>query len=490
MNPKIYDILVIGGGINGTGIACDAAGRRLSVALCEQNDLASGTSSASTKLIHGGLRYLEQGEFRLVHEALNEREVLMAKAPHLISPLTLVLPHSKQLRPRWMLRLGLWLYDHLGRRVTLPKSRHVAFHHTLMGEPLKPSFTDGFTFSDCWVDDARLVVANAQAAQQHGADILTQTAVEQVHVVDNQWHVDVYDKTTEQRRTVCARVLVDATGPWLNQSEKRLTLSKGSHIIVRQTYPGTHAYLIQHTDNRVIFVIPYEKHFTLIGTTDVFYHGNLSHVEIDAAEQTYLLDAYNAYFKQALTADDVVSSYAGVRPLLDDGSDNLAQTTREYLLPLTLRDNAPLLSVLGGKLTTYRTLAEQAMEKLAPFFPHMGPVWTKQAPLPGGDLPGKSLEGYIGLLSTQFPYLTTAEITRLAHLYGSNVEKMLAGCVSKNDLGEYFGAGCYEKELRYAMEHEWVKKPEDFLYRRTKLYLPLSREEQKRIVDWFKINKV
>ncbi len=486
MNQKIYDILVIGGGINGTGIACDAAGRGLSVALCEQNDLASGTSSASTKLVHGGLRYLEHGEFRLVHEALNEREVLMAKAPHLISPLTFILPYQKQLRPRWLLRIGLWIYDHLGHRITLPKSHAISFQETSFGEPLKASLKDGFMFSDCWADDARLVVENAMAARAHGAAIFTYCTAQQFHVDNGIWHVSVHDNLTQQSNTLYAKALVNATGPWVKG--KHIRLVKGSHLIVKQTYQGSHAYLIQHTDGRVIFVIPYQQHFTLIGTTDVVYHGDPSVATLDDMERDYLLNAYNTYFKKTLNEKDIISHYSGVRPLVDDGTQKLSKITREYVLTLDTQSQAPLLSVLGGKITTYRTLAENTLEKLLPFFPKMGSAWTKTALLPGGDIPEKSLLTYIQRLHSQFLFLSDAEISRLVHLYGTCTEKILAGCTNKKDLGEYFGEGCYEKELQYAIKEEWVKKPEDFLCRRTKLYLTLSAEERKKVVAWFERN--
>lgn len=478
-----YDLVVIGGGINGAGIAADAAGRGLSVLLCEQHDLASGTSSASTKLIHGGLRYLEQGEFRLVHEALNEREVLMAKAPHLISPLSLVIPYQQQLRPKWLIRLGLWIYDHLGQRVTLPKSRGLRLAGTSFGNPLKASLTDGFIYSDCWVDDARLVLANALDAKAHGATILTYTRVTRTYVEDNIWHIETEDVLTYEKKSFTAKMLVKATGPWMNDPDFKLELVKGSHIIVKQTYPGPHAYLIQHTDKRVIFVIPYQHEYTLIGTTDVLYHGLPDAVSIDADEKQYLVDAYNMYFKQTLQLSDIVSDYAGVRPLIDDGKKNPSETSREYTLTVKETDGAPVLSVFGGKITTYRTLAEHAINLLKPFFPRMGPAWTKHAPLPGGHC--RDLNALIRDCAGRYPFLSRDEITRLVHLYGTDTDLLLKDCRTKADLGEYFGAGCYERELQYAKAHEWVRKPEDFLYRRTKLYLGLSEADILRIRQRF-----
>ena len=480
---KIDDLLVIGGGINGAGIAADAAGRGLSVTLCEQNDLASGTSSASTKLIHGGLRYLEQGEFRLVHEALNEREVLMRKAPQLISPLSFVIPYQEQLRPRWLIQLGLWLYDHLGRRVTLPKSKRLNFADNAYGAPLKPSLTDGFIYSDCWVDDARLVLANALAAQSLGAHIHTYTEVTSTTATNGIWHVTIYNKFTKKSDTLYAKALVKATGPWLHDPDFKLQLVKGSHIIVPQVYDGDQAYLMQHSDNRVIFVIPYEHHFTLIGTTDVLYEGEPEHVQIDEDEKAYLVDAFNQYFKKSLTIGDIVADYSGVRPLVAENNDNPSQTSREYMLVVKETNLAPQLEVLGGKITTYRTLAEHALKSFAKYFPNMKPAWTKSTPLPGGDM--DDFNAFVIMMAGRYPFLSRDEVTRLAHLYGTQMEKLLESVRSKSDLGEYFGAGCYERELKYSIEHEWVKRAEDFLYRRTKLYLLLTPIERERVERWF-----
>jgi glycerol-3-phosphate dehydrogenase len=488
MKNNVYDIIVIGGGINGTGIALDAAGRGLSVALCEQNDLASGTSSESTKLIHGGLRYLEHGDFKLVHEALNEREVLMAKAPHIISPLSFIIPYQPQIRPQWLIRLGLWLYDHLGLRVTLPKSRAVVLKNSPLGAPLKNIFTDGFMYSDCWVDDARLVVENAMAAKALGADIFTQCKVERYGADNGIWEVEVqYEGRTQ---VLHSKALVNATGPWIQSQSIRTKLVKGSHIIVPRIYEGDHAYLIQQADKRVIFVIPFQQNFTLIGTTDKVYHGDPGKAHIDDDEKSYLVTAFNQYFETKLSEKDIVAAYSGVRPLVDDGKHNPSDTTREYLLLLEQIQDAPILSVFGGKITTYRTLSEHALNKLAPFFPHIKSAWTKQAILPGGDLPNGSLSQYIATVQSRFPFLSFDELSRLAHLYGTRVNMILDGSTSKTDLGEYFGGGCYERELRYAIDHEFVKKPEDFLRRRTKLYLTLNPSEIKKISVWIEKNGV
>lgn len=472
MTTSSYDMLIIGGGINGAGIAADAAGRGFSVALCEQADLASGTSSASTKLIHGGLRYLEQGDFTLVREALQEREVLLAKAPHLISPLSFVIPYQPQLRPRWLIRIGLWIYDHLAKRISLPASQGLRLQHTPYGSPLKPSLTDGFVYSDCWVDDARLVLANLQDAQAHGADIFTYTRVVDTQVREGQWDVLTENMLTGETRTLHAKTLIKATGPWMDDPDFPLELVKGSHIIVKQTYPGTHAYLIQHTDRRVIFVIPYQHDFTLIGTTDVPYQGDPSNVGIDAMEKQYLLDIYNQYFQHPLSLSDIIAAYSGVRPLVNEGNANPAETSREYALKVKKVHGAPLLCVLGGKITTYRSLAEHAMHLMAPFFPAMTGDWTKKTPLPGGNIP--NIHTFIEKQATRYPFLPQALITRFAHLYGTRMDILLAGCTRKEDLGEYFGADYYAREIDYAIEHEWVKKPADFLYRRTKCYLMLS----------------
>lgn len=469
MKNDIVDILVIGGGINGTGIALDAAGRGLSVILCEQHDLASGTSSKSTKLIHGGLRYLEYGEFKLVHEALNEREILMKKAPHLISPLTFIIPYQPQERPRWMIRLGLWIYDHLGRRVTLPKSRAIGLRNTPYGSPLKSHFADGFMYADCWVDDARLVVENAMAAKALGADILTQCKVTRYGVENGIWFVEADDHGTLKQ--FHARALVNATGPWLQSNIVHLQLVKGSHIIVPRMYDGEHAYLIQHTDHRVIFVIPYEKAFTLIGTTEEQYEGDPGLARIDAAEKAYLIDVFNAYFNRTLSVADIIADYAGVRPLVGNESTRPSEISREYILTLDTSQGAPMLSVLGGKITTHRRLAEHAMEKLSSFFPQMTASWTKDAILPGGDIP-QSISSYIDSMCIKYPMLSKDQIARLVHLYGTRMNMMTQGSV--------------EQELEYSFTHEFTHTAEDFLMRRTKGYLTFDEATQQKIRDWFK----
>jgi len=515
MKNHTVDILVIGGGINGTGIALDAVGRGLSVILCEQNDLASGTSSKSTKLIHGGLRYLEHGAFKLVHESLNEREVLMKKAPHLISPLTFIIPYQPQSRPPWMIRLGLWIYDHLGHRVTLPGSESVSLEGTDFGAPLKTSFKKGFSYSDCRVDDARLVVENAVAAKALGAEIFTRCRVIRYGVKDKRWEVETEYKGN--RQIFYARVLINATGPWIQSQAFSMKLVKGSHIIVPRVYEGEHAYLIQHSDKRVIFAIPYEKHFTLIGTTEEMYEGDPSKAHIDETEKNYLVNAFNEYFQHTLTLKDIVADYSGVRPLIGDGSENPSNISREYILSLDQSQGAPILSVFGGKITTYRRLAEHAMEKISHFFPQMKSAWTKEATLPGGDIPHGSLSSYIHAMGIKYPFLSESELSRLVHCYGTRMEMILAPFEGADrapafgDLAPFEGAdrapafgdlapfekgaapqaqGFYEQELAYSVTHEFTQTADDFLTRRTKLYLSKNAPTLQKIRDWFAKNRL
>lgn len=383
------DLLIIGGGINGAGIACDAAGRGLSVHLCEQNDLASGTSSKSTKLIHGGLRYLEHYQFRLVHESLIEREILLRKAPHLIKPLNFVLPHHPGLRPAWLIGLGLFLYDHLAKRSLLPHSKKLLLHNTLYGEPLKSNYKTGFMYPDCWVDDARLVMANAISAHNAGAKISTHCKVEKFTRIDHLWHAEIFDKINHKNFTIKAKAIVNATGPWIGPYllQHTIRLVKGSHIVIPKLYEGEHAYILQQTDQRIVFAIPYQHEWTLIGTTDVDYLGDPAAAEISSDEINYLCDVINTYFKKNISSQDVVWTFSGVRPLFDKHVNQDAKSlSRDYAFELTdMNGELPLLSVLGGKITTYRVLAEHALEKLKPYFPHMGPAWTAHAPLPVSD---------------------------------------------------------------------------------------------------------
>ncbi|MFN7086464.1 MAG: glycerol-3-phosphate dehydrogenase [Burkholderiales bacterium] len=479
------DLLVVGGGINGAGIARDAAGRGLKVLLCEKDDLGAATSSASSKLIHGGLRYLEQFEFRLVAEALAEREILLRCAPHLVQPMRFVMPHVPQLRPAWLIRAGLFLYDWLARRQTLPGSRGIDLRRAPYGAGLKPGFARGFVYSDCRVDDARLVVANVRAAARRGAVVLTRTACIAAHR-DNGggWQATLHD-AAGNHIAVAARALVNATGPWarnflVDALRERpafdLKLVKGSHIVVPRLYEGEHAFILQNDDRRVVFACPYEKNYTLIGTTDVELRGEPRACQASGEEVAYLCRAANRYFAQQLTESDVVWSYCGVRPLFDDGTANPSAVTRDYVLQLDAKAAAaPLLSIIGGKITTYRRLAERALEKLAPWFPRLPGAWTAAAALPGGELGAADLGAFAdGRLKSDYPWLPEGARRALARRHGANAYEVLGGARSPADLGEYFGAGLYAREIDYLLAHEWALAAEDVLWRRTKCGLHLA----------------
>ncbi|MBV4413139.1 glycerol-3-phosphate dehydrogenase [Enterobacteriaceae bacterium YMB-R22] len=484
------DLIVIGGGINGAGIAADAAGRGLSVLMLEAGDLASATSSASSKLIHGGLRYLEHYEFRLVREALAEREVLLKLAPHIAFPMRFRLPHRPHLRPAWMIRIGLFMYDHLGKRTSLPSSNGLRFGANSV---LKPEIVRGFEYSDCWVDDARLVLANAQMVTRKGGNVLTRTRVTSARRENGIWIVQAEDIDTGKRHTWQARGLVNATGPWVKQffddslhlpSPYGIRLIKGSHIVVPRVHTQKQAYILQNEDKRIVFVIPWLDAFSIIGTTDVEYHGSAHHVKIDDNEINYLLNVYNAHFKKPLSRDDIVWTYSGVRPLCDDESDSPQAITRDYTLDVHDENGkAPLLSVFGGKLTTYRKLAEHAMDKLARYYDNIGPAWTKTGVLPGGDIHGDR-DDYAALLRNRHTFLSESLARRYARTYGSNSELLLAGVSSLNDLGEHFGHELYEAELRYLVEHEWVRQLDDAIWRRTKLGMWLSDEQKAQVAGW------
>lgn len=489
---RSYDLLVVGGGINGVGIARDAAGRGLSVCLCEQHDLASHTSSWSSKLIHGGLRYLEQHEFRLVRESLREREVLLRAAPHLIQPLTFVLPHAPEMRPAWMIRLGLFLYDRLGRRELLPGSAALDLASAAEGRPLKPAFRKGFTYSDAFVDDSRLVVVNAVDAAARGATILTRTRCVAARRGPERWQVTVED--AQGRRDIAARALVNATGPWVSSflqrelglaSRRRVRLVKGSHIVVRRLFEHDRAYILQNEDRRIVFAIPYLGRLTLIGTTDVPYDGVLGEQRITAEETAYLCAVVNRYFRDAIAPADVVWSYAGVRPLYDDGSGDPSAVTRDYVLELDAGEGkAPLLSVLGGKLTTYRRLAEQALARLQPLLPFTAGPWTATATLPGGDLPAGGLDEHQASLEREYRWLDRGLTRRLARAYGTRAEWILADARSVLDLGREVARHLFEAELDYLVRHEWARAAEDVLWRRTKLGLFLDRAAAERVRAW------
>jgi len=480
------DLLVIGGGINGAGIARDAAGRGLSVCLVEQDDLASHTSSAATKLIHGGLRYLEYYEFRLVREALLERERLLGIAPHIIWPMRFVLPHVSALRPRWLLRLGLFVYDHIGARKRLPASKGVRLRDRPLGQPLQGHLHHGFIYSDCWVQDSRLVVLNAMDAAARGARILTRTRLISATRRNALWEATCEDTRSGKRMEFTARAIVNAAGAWVGDvikqrlngsSRKHVRLIKGSHIIVPRMYEGEHAYFLQNPDSRIEFVIPYEQHYTLIGTTDVPFDGDPSSVRISAEEIDYLCASVNRYFKKRLSASDVVWNYAGVRPLYDDDAANAAAVTRDYELELTGGGETPiLLSVFGGKITTYRKLAEHALERLQPLLGNSARAWTDSEPLPGGDLPASKrpdddFERFVAHTQSRWPFLPPATTRRLARTYGSCVAHILGGAKSVGDLGEDFGGGLSRSEVDYLCDREWALTAEDILWRRTKMGL-------------------
>ena len=479
-----FDLLVIGGGINGIGIARDASGRGLRVLLCERGDLAEHTSSASTKLIHGGLRYLEQYEFRLVREALTERERLMRLAPHIIWPLRFVLPHDAGLRPAWMLRLGLFLYDHLARLKALPRSEALRFDRTGVGAPLQQRLTRGFAYSDCWVEDSRLVVLNALDAAERGAEIRTRTTVESARREAGGWTVTLYDAERRQRESVRARVVVNAAGPWVGETllrtlaveaRPKVRLIKGSHIVVRRLYDGDQAYILQQPDRRIVFAIPYERDFTLIGTTDVAHEGGPGPVRISAEETRYLCACINRSFERQIGPDDVVWSFSGLRPLYDDAAANASAVTRDYVLELD-REGPPVLSVFGGKITTYRRLAEHALEKLTPHLPDMKAAWTGGAPLPGGDMAGADFDRFVETLSADYPFLPAATARRLARAYGTRAGHVLGDARAPSDLGEIFGGDLTAREVDYLVRHEWARASDDILWRRSKLGLHMDRE--------------
>jgi len=475
-----FDLLVIGGGINGVGIARDAAGRGLKVLLVEQDDLASHTSSASTKLIHGGLRYLEYYEFRLVRESLMERERLLAIAPHIIHPLTFVLPHHKGSRPAWMVRLGLFLYDHIGGRQKLPGSAGVRLARTALGRGLRPDVARGFSYSDCRVDDARLVVLNAMDAQARGADIRTRTHFAAAHRDGDVWRATLEDRATGTTSEVAARHIVNVAGPWVARilgdidgahAERPPRLVKGSHIVVPRMFPGEHAFILQNPDKRIVFAIPYERDFTLIGTTDVPVEGDPEDARITDDEIAYLCDSVNRWFEKSIAPADAVWRYWGVRPLYDDGSDNASAVTRDYVMKLGTGDGPQLLSIFGGKLTTYRKLAEHALEKLAPFVRTTRGPWTDEEPLPGGDLPGADFAAFFASVRQRWPFLPEATADRMARAYGTRIGRIMGDAASLADLGDDYGGGLSEREVAYLVAEEYARTADDILWRRSKLGL-------------------
>jgi glycerol-3-phosphate dehydrogenase len=496
-NPPQYDLLVIGGGINGAGIARDAAGRGLKVLIVEQGDLAAATSQWSTKLIHGGLRYLEQFEFRLVRESLAEREVVLRQAPHIVEPLAFVLPHEPHLRPAWMLRAGLFLYDHLGKRETLPGSFGVDLAGTKWGAGLKPQFRKGFVYSDARVDDARLVVFNAMDAREHGADVRVRTklvaARRERDASGPLWRATLAAPGSLNVE-VTATVIVNVAGPWVKQvrdaingapSAENVRHIKGSHIVVPRVHAGEHAYILQNADKRIVFVIPYQDYYTLIGTTDVpvdeFEQPAITPEEID-----YLLRLANTYLARPLAAKDVVWTFSGIRPLYDDGSSDPSAITRDYVFKLDTGapGDAPALSIYGGKITTYRKLAEHALDELKAFLPPMQPQWTKQAVLPGGDLPPGGLAAWIAELAGRYPAFPMELLRGLVRRHGTRVKAILGDAKDSAALGEDFGHGLTAAEIDYLVREEWARTGDDVLWRRTKCGLGMTDAQRARVVAY------
>ena len=487
--PDSPDLLVIGGGINGAGIARDAAGRGLAVVLVEMGDLCSATSGYSSKLVHGGLRYLEHYEFRLVRESLAEREVLLRIAPHIVRPLLFVLPHDRSMRPVWMIRTGLWLYDHLSRRVSLPGSKAVAFPHLEYSAGLKPEIRSGFVYSDCRVDDARLGILTAVSAREKGATVLTRTKFVSAKRAGERWEAELEDTVTGARRTLRPRALANVGGPWAGQVldhvegdriTARVRLVKGSHIVVPKVHSQGHAYILQNPDQRVIFVIPYENRFSLIGTTDVPIDRVEDGERITPGETAYLLEAANRFLAKPLAERDIVSSFAGIRPLYDDGTSDPSAITRDYVLKLDHdRGRAPLVSLFGGKITTYRCLAESTMKELAPFFPGMKGPWTAGECLPGGDV--AHFNAFRDEMRARYPGLAREMVEGVVRRHGSRTPKILGEAQSLADLGQHFGAGLTAREVEHFVAEEWARTAEDVLWRRSKFGLHLDAAARARL---------
>ncbi len=514
-SSQVTDLFVIGGGINGCGIARDAAGRGLSVTLAEMNDLASATSSASTKLFHGGLRYLEFFEFRLVREALVERETLLRAMPHISWPMRFVLPYHADMRfdsetptsrllstvmpwmrgrrPAWLIRLGLFLYDNLGGRKILPGTRSLNLRATPEGGPLQDKFETAYEYSDCWVEDSRLVVLNARDAEARGAKIMVRTEVLSAERIDELWQVTIRDRDSGKTETVLAKMLINAGGPWVGDiiqtkirvnSREGVRLVRGSHIVTPKLFDHDKCYFCQGEDGRIIFAIPYEQDFTLIGTTDQD-HSDLSEPPIcTEAEQEYLCAFASKYFAKPVTREDIVWTYSGVRPLYDDGASSATAATRDYTLKVDAESGAPVLNVFGGKITTYRRLAESALEKIGEHFPDLGGPWTAGVPLPGGDFPVDGVQDLIGELIAEYPFLTDFWARRLIRAYGTETWDLLGPAKDQSDLGDDFGATLTEAELVWLMDKEYARTAQDVVWRRNKLGLRLSLEQIGRIDDW------
>ena len=490
-----FDLLVVGAGINGTGVARDAAGRGLRVLLCEQHDLASHTSSASTKLIHGGLRYLEYYDFGLVRKSLHEREIILAAAPHIVWPMRFVLPHDKHLRPALMIRAGLFLYDHLAKRRILPDSETIDLRRHPAGEPLDARYKKGFVYSDGWVDDARLVTLTALDAAEHGAEVLTRTRCVSLTRSRDQW-IATLAPSGKRRRTVTARAAVNATGPWVAEfiehstpvaTQRHPRMIKGSHIVVRSLFDHEFAYIFQAPDGRIVFAIPYEREFTLVGTTEKDYKGELATPEISDGEVEYLISMMNRYFSRDLTADDVVWKFSGLRPLLASSAEDPKSVTRDYVLELD-ENGPPLLSVFGGKITTYRKLAEDVVDKLAGTLDCHKSHWTATAPLPGGDMADHDFERFVAMLETRYPWLPPDLRYRYARAYGTRVDRLLSGIDSVARMGEELLPGLYQCEVDYLRGVEWAVSAEDILWRRSKLGLHVPSGSERKLDAWLAVN--
>ena len=494
MSPSVYDIAIVGGGINGAGIARDAAGRGLSVLLAEQHDLAAHTSSASTKLIHGGLRYLENYNFRLVREALAERARLRESAPHIIKPLSFVLPHSPAIRPAWLIRLGLTVYDRLAPRRGLPASKAISLRQDPIGNALKSGFVKAFVYSDCWVDDSRLVVLTALDAAERGATLLTRTKVVGAARRGDAWDLTLQSGGSRVLTCIRAKAVVNAAGPWVadvlqnvlgSKTQRKVRLVKGSHIVVPAHYAGDHAFIFQNEDNRIVFAIPFEGRFTLIGTTDGAFEGDANEVRASSTEIDYLCECVSRYFRKPVCAADVVWSYAGVRPLFDDGASDPSAVTRDYVLDLDAPPGQPpALSIFGGKITTFRRLAEHALAGLRPFFPQMGPAWTAKAKLPGGDFERGDFAAFSRNVRQRWPFLEGRSAMRLARAYGTRVERVLGGARCMADLGRDFGCGLTQAELDYLARDEWAETADDVLWRRSKLGLHMSKAQAEEVATY------
>ncbi|GAA0420346.1 glycerol-3-phosphate dehydrogenase [Cocleimonas flava] len=490
----IDDIFVIGGGINGCGIARDAVGRGYSVRLAEMNDLASGTSSWSSKLIHGGLRYLEYYEFRLVRESLGEREVLLKMAPHIIWPMRFVLPHHSDMRPAWLLRLGLFLYDHIGKRKLLPGTSQVNLKTSVIGKPLKKIFSKGFEYSDCWVNDARLVVLNAQDAQDRGAKIETRSKVVYACREKDYWNITTEDVRTGDRKQHKARLIVNAAGPWVDKvldetmssnNAKNVRLVQGSHIVVPKLHNHDRAYIFQNSDNRIIFALPYENDYTLIGTTDHDFKGDPINAKITDSEVSYLCSAASEYFEKPIKIEDIVWSYSGVRPLYDDGATEAQEATRDYVLRVDGKGDEPkVVNVFGGKITTYRRLAESMLEKIEDLIGSRKESWTADSSLPGGDFAVSDYDLLVTKLKAEFPFIEESLAQRLIRSYGTKAWVLMDGAVKLEDMGRDFGGSLTEREVMYLIQHEWAETAEDIVWRRSKLGIRLSGQEVKELDSW------